>query len=152
MFCSRCGAELPDGAKFCNKCGEKTLGEKIKEENRETVQETETYRNKNLMYCPDCEKKVSINAETCPNCGCRLRKKKSYAKIMTVIGFFFNPFAIISIIAIVLNIRDLNNEEYESDGGTIIGLFIALAELLWFLYLLFFAEISIGGVLELFLI
>ncbi|MEA5050846.1 MAG: clostripain-related cysteine peptidase [Oscillospiraceae bacterium] len=27
MFCSKCGAELPDGAQFCSKCGQKTGGE-----------------------------------------------------------------------------------------------------------------------------
>ncbi len=33
MFCTKCGAELPEGSKFCNKCGYK-IGESPKKENK----------------------------------------------------------------------------------------------------------------------
>lgn len=37
MFCWKCGKELPDGAKFCSDCGERT-GENLKETGENTVQ------------------------------------------------------------------------------------------------------------------
>lgn len=39
MFCKKCGAELQDGAKFCNKCGEKQIKNKIDEKSESNLDE-----------------------------------------------------------------------------------------------------------------
>lgn len=50
--CSSCGAELPDNAKFCDKCGA-------------TVQETPNQK----IYCPNCGFENESGVKFCVKCG-----------------------------------------------------------------------------------
>lgn len=48
MKCNSCGAELPEGSKFCSKCGlEQNLS----------------------FFCKKCGTKIQYNESVCPNCG-----------------------------------------------------------------------------------
>ena len=40
-----------------------------------------------LIKCKECGKEVSDKAETCPNCGCKIEKKKIEAPLMEVFCF-----------------------------------------------------------------
>ena len=40
MFCSKCGNSLPEGAKFCNECGEKII------ENRKNIEDNKSAKDK----------------------------------------------------------------------------------------------------------
>lgn len=48
MYCTKCGAELPDDAKVCSECG--------------TVL-------KETKYCPFCGKEIDKDCVVCPQCG-----------------------------------------------------------------------------------
>ena len=50
--CVKCGALLPNNAKFCLECGEKVL-------------------QADTVVCPECKKTV-IKGKFCPECGCKL--------------------------------------------------------------------------------
>lgn len=50
--CAKCGAKLPDGAKFCLSCGEK-VEEKVAD---------------GMIVCPECGKTV-VKGKFCPECG-----------------------------------------------------------------------------------
>jgi DNA-directed RNA polymerase subunit RPC12/RpoP len=53
MFCSKCGADMANGAKFCSKCGTAV----------------------NSAYiCPNCGKEVSLDDIFCPSCGIKVIK------------------------------------------------------------------------------
>ena len=65
-----------------------------------------------LIKCKECGKEISDQAITCPNCGARTETTQKnegttlclISLVCTVIGLFINPFALISIIALVLAI------------------------------------------------
>lgn len=52
MKCNKCGAQLPDNAKFCRECGEKV-----------TVPEIKT------LFCRECGRKLEPGSRFCPGCG-----------------------------------------------------------------------------------
>ena len=52
MKCNKCGAQLPDNAKFCRECGEKV-----------TVPEIKT------LFCRECGRKLEPGSKFCPGCG-----------------------------------------------------------------------------------
>ena len=56
MKCSNCGNIVPDGEKFCEKCGSKI--ESINSEN-----------NQNTKYCRKCGEPLKSDSEFCPKCG-----------------------------------------------------------------------------------
>lgn len=47
---------------------QKRINRKIKQ-NREEEKKLEVEEKPNMMYCPDCGKEISKQAEKCPNCG-----------------------------------------------------------------------------------
>ena len=51
-ICAKCGAKLPDGAKFCLNCGEKITSKESDE----------------MIVCPGCGKTV-VKGKFCPECG-----------------------------------------------------------------------------------
>ena len=67
-FCSNCGKQLVDGAKFCSGCGA-PVGRPHAEENarRKTVYEGELHK------CPSCGKVLGAFITTCPVCGYEIR-------------------------------------------------------------------------------
>ena len=87
MKCSNCGNTVPEGEKFCSKCGSKLDGA---DENRKHCTNCGSVIENNSQYCPkcgfdthgdgntqntkfcvNCGAKIDINAEICPKCGVR---------------------------------------------------------------------------------
>lgn len=62
-FCSNCGAQLQDGARFCGKCGKGI--EKVARRN--IVYEGE------LHQCPRCGESINAFSNACPSCGHEFR-------------------------------------------------------------------------------
>jgi ribosomal protein L40E len=58
IICSKCGASLVSGAKFCVKCGEK---QQAQEEKKEKNEETNT--------CLSCGTMLLATAKFCTKCG-----------------------------------------------------------------------------------
>lgn len=59
MFCTKCGAEIAEGSKFCPRCGAR--------------QATPT------PYCSKCGTEVPEGSEFCPNCGIRVAAPRRVA-------------------------------------------------------------------------
>ena len=62
MKCSNCGNMVPDGEKFCQKCGSKI--------------ENESKSNQNTKYCSNCGEPIEENSEFCSHCGVTTNKEK----------------------------------------------------------------------------
>ena len=67
-FCSNCGHQLADGAKFCYECGTKVnLSATSQEEQRKTVYDGEIHK------CPNCGEVINSFVSICPACGFEFR-------------------------------------------------------------------------------
>lgn len=73
-FCTNCGAQIAEGAKFCINCGAaSTRGESV----RETVYDG------NVHKCPNCGEVLTAFASACPTCGYEIRGKSAVASVQT---------------------------------------------------------------------
>lgn len=73
-FCSNCGQELADGAKFCANCGKAVTGESTTSQ-RKTVYEGELHK------CPNCGELLEAFTTKCPSCGYELRGAKNSSSV-----------------------------------------------------------------------
>lgn len=67
IFCSNCGQQLNDDAKFCHSCGTKTETTNNSYTKRETVFEG------NIHKCPSCGEFINSFTAICPTCGYEFR-------------------------------------------------------------------------------
>lgn len=75
-FCSNCGRQLADGAKFCFECGAKVIvPTDSRVEQRKTVYEGEIHK------CPSCGETLAAFVTVCPSCGYELRGTKNTTAI-----------------------------------------------------------------------
>lgn len=75
-FCTNCGQELEDGAKFCAGCGKEISKKNQVVEQRKTVYDGEIHK------CPNCGELLDSFVTACTSCGYELRgtKTNSYIK------------------------------------------------------------------------
>lgn len=71
-FCSNCGHQLADDAKFCANCGTST-----KSKNTQNNTERKSFYDGELHKCPNCGELLSSFVLSCPACGYELRGVKS---------------------------------------------------------------------------
>lgn len=70
-FCSNCGQQLDDKAKFCSACGAaRPVQQPANETKRKTVYEGE------IRKCPNCGEVIDAFTAKCPACGFELNSKK----------------------------------------------------------------------------
>jgi len=70
-FCSNCGQQLDDKAKFCPACGAaRPVQQPANENKRKTVYEGE------IRKCPNCGEVIDAFTAKCPACGFELNSKK----------------------------------------------------------------------------
>lgn len=70
-FCTNCGQEVPDGAKFCQSCGAATSENSLNRQGkRKQIYEGEISR------CPNCGEQISAFEVICHSCGFELRNRK----------------------------------------------------------------------------
>lgn len=69
-FCSNCGEQISDNAKFCSECGSKNIG-KSSSENRQQEYAGKSYK------CPSCGESLKSFVMVCPSCGYELRGSKA---------------------------------------------------------------------------
>jgi len=73
--CSKCGAEVPEGTKFCNECGAKIVKPgtiscpKCNAEVPEGAKFCNSCGNKMINTCPSCKTEVKAGIKFCPECG-----------------------------------------------------------------------------------
>lgn len=70
-FCSNCGKQLDDKAKFCSACGASRPVQTENENKRNTVYEGEIHK------CPNCGEVLDSFLTRCPSCGMELRGSKA---------------------------------------------------------------------------
>ena len=73
-YCSNCGNQLREGAKFCDNCGFQ-VGESDFDSKRQTVFEG------NIHKCPNCGEVIEAFTTECPACGYELRSSKNISSI-----------------------------------------------------------------------
>ncbi len=70
-FCSNCGQQLDDKAKFCSACGAaRPVQQPANENTRKTVYEGE------IRKCPNCGEVIDAFTAKCPACGFELNSKR----------------------------------------------------------------------------
>jgi uncharacterized membrane protein YvbJ len=70
LFCINCGQQLPEGAKFCSKCGT-AINNANKNNQRITVYDGIIHK------CPNCGETLNSFSPNCTACGYELRGTKS---------------------------------------------------------------------------
>ena len=73
-FCTNCGQQINDGAKFCASCGVAVSNEKIHTQ-RKTVFEG------NIHKCPNCGEVLNSFTSNCPSCGYEIRGASNSAAV-----------------------------------------------------------------------
>lgn len=73
-FCSNCGQQINDGAKFCPSCGTAVSNEKTNSQ-RKTVFEG------NIHKCPNCGEVLNSFTSNCPSCGYEIRGSSNPAAV-----------------------------------------------------------------------
>lgn len=78
-FCTECGHQLEDGAKFCFECGAKVKGSSLpRVEMRKTVYDGEIHK------CPNCGEILDSFVPNCPSCGYELRGASCTSAVHTL--------------------------------------------------------------------
>lgn len=86
-FCTSCGQQLADGAKFCSKCGAANSLASYTENKRESqtvypAEEASVYSERKQEYagkiikCPSCGAELSSFLAICPDCGHEINSQK----------------------------------------------------------------------------
>ena len=66
-FCSKCGAQLADGVKFCGTCGAKV------EQTSQSSSQRKTTFDGEIHKCPNCGEILKAFETVCPSCGYEIR-------------------------------------------------------------------------------
>ena len=92
MFCSSCGKQINDGAKFCGFCGATqvlvnqntvppiSVAPPVPSNQNEPIKEGQTHK------CPYCGEILGFDALVCPSCGNEIRGKKSLESINDLVN------------------------------------------------------------------
>lgn len=145
MYCKNCGNKLRANSTFCPKCGKKVLKEKDKDEDKEvieasfkekeekeekktkTVEKENREEEKDVMYCKNCGKEISIDAKICPKCGYNLKGRvstvDSFTNFVICAVSFFIP--IVGFILWVVLRNENNNKAKNALIASCIGLFMS---------------------------
>ncbi|MBQ4108968.1 MAG: zinc ribbon domain-containing protein [Clostridia bacterium] len=93
-YCKKCGKELREGAKFCNKCGAVVPETKAEEKSIEEVKTTEkekvgvvrekVYSGK-IHKCPNCGEILEKFSVYCPSCGKEIPKEVEVSVISELV-------------------------------------------------------------------
>lgn len=75
MFCTKCGTELPENAKFCARCGAPVDG---------TPNEIPRSSPQKESKCPNCGEALPPFAAVCPSCGHELREVSACASVRSL--------------------------------------------------------------------
>lgn len=127
-FCSNCGSEVKDNARFCPNCGNA-----INDEHENPNPQTNINSGIN---CPTCGSIIPFGNVACSKCGTQLNQEKHTAAI--VIGYITAIF--IPIVGIIIGIYLLTrkNKDVHIHGIIMILLAIILTIAWW----LFFSYLS----------
>src|SRR5438874_2577393 len=90
IYCSNCGASLPDGVAFCDSCGTPVRGQQqpsgaatVGESHGSPLQPVQQGGGAGAVSCPVCGAASLPGEAFCDNCGAALLPTYSYAPIET---------------------------------------------------------------------
>lgn len=86
MFCSSCGKQINDGAKFCNFCGATQVIVNQTPVNSAPSVPKEPVKEGQIHKCPACGEILPFDAIACPSCGKEIRNKKSLESINDLVN------------------------------------------------------------------
>lgn len=66
LFCTNCGQQINDGAKFCSSCGTAVSNETVNTRRK-------TVFDGNIHKCPNCGEVLNSFTSNCPSCGYEIR-------------------------------------------------------------------------------
>lgn len=125
LKCPECGYGIDDGNEMlaykCPGCGNADRGnlENFAGESHDIKNVSiDVVPTNNLIRCPDCGKQISLNADTCPNCGHPFRKKKKYFKRILLTAFSLLVVSLIICGGILYGI-DQSNKHHEKINNII---------------------------------
>ena len=110
MFCSKCGKDMPNGATFCDNCGNSLQGEQ-----KQPVQNTTNTYNKEVA-----EPKLNIMAIVGFILGC--------------VSLLINFAGIVGMVALVFSIvglTQINNNGGKGKGFAIVGIILGAVGVIW---------------------
>lgn len=78
MICNQCGANCPEGVKFCDQCGTQLVREEAAEAPADATTPSEAPQPAPIptMRCPVCGKQTNRNLQLCEYCGADLERTK----------------------------------------------------------------------------
>lgn len=92
MYCNQCGSEIPDGSKFCPKCGKTQVENKDIELQNEGKSLSNILQNKPIKrnLAEKALHKMTQHNFCCPRCGSHNIHvyKRGFSWILGLIGFF----------------------------------------------------------------
>lgn len=77
MYCTNCGKQLIEGAKFCDSCGTKTQSNIV----LDTPQVKKTNIEGNIYKCPSCGEVIKHDTLICPSCNHEIRGREASSSI-----------------------------------------------------------------------
>ena len=86
MFCSSCGKQISDGARFCGFCGatqaiaNQNVASPIPNQRKEPIKEGQIHK------CPYCGEILGFDAIACPSCGKEIRGRQSLESISDLVN------------------------------------------------------------------
>ena len=100
-ICENCGAELKEGARFCQECGNKV----------------ETPKEK-ANFCPNCGNELTSGEDFCSECGIKIDSKhsmikKSDKKILIIVAAIAVAILIAAVANGVMSQQDVELETYD---------------------------------------
>ncbi len=114
FYCKKCGKELHDGAKFCNRCGAAVVAARSEEkpimEERIHTEREKTYVGK-IHKCPNCGEVLTSFVSTCPLCGVEFRDADSSSAMRDFSEKYERAGSVASKIALVRSFPVPNTKE-----------------------------------------
>ena len=104
-YCTNCGVELTEGAKFCANCGIQ-----ISKDNTEQNKRKEFFDGE-VRKCPNCGEAMSALSIKCPNCGHKKQGTKGSDSINALIEKIENASSEEQRVFIIKNFPVPNNED-----------------------------------------
>lgn len=86
QFCSSCGKQINDGAKFCNFCGATQVIVNQTPANEAPPVPKDSVKEGQIHKCPACGEILPFDAIACPSCGKEIRNKKSLESINDLVN------------------------------------------------------------------
>lgn len=74
-YCTNCGNEITDNAKFCSNCGTATYNTNNISKGRQTIYEG------NIHKCPNCGDVIDAYEAICENCGYEIRERNANSTV-----------------------------------------------------------------------